>query len=207
MTFGAFMNKQILAFGLIGCIFLMSGMSPPLKRNKVDTKAVNELIKAVFSGNRTLILNADPSIINQQSSGGSTVLCAVALYGRSDIVKAVLDKGADVNKACKEGFTPVHYAAWKCHFGILVELLKYKPDLDVFDKRGWAPLHYAVIAGHYQSVRLLLEAGASVGILTSKGNTPLHYAVWADRGDIVELLLAYKADRDKENDAGASPIG
>jgi ankyrin repeat protein len=81
--------------------------------------------------------------------------------GNIDIVKLLITKGADVNKAAYAGFTPLHYAAYNNQLKIAILLIDYGADVDAEDNQGKTPLD---IAGERNSdgiVDLLLNLGAS----------------------------------------------
>ena len=61
--------------------------------------------------------------------GGSTALCSAAYRGYVDIVKALLDKGADADKArTDDGSTPLVMAAFNGHVDVVKALLDKGAD-------------------------------------------------------------------------------
>ncbi len=96
-----------------------------------------------------------------------------------EIVKELLDRGANVNATDENGNTPLHWAAKNVHTDI-VELLidTYHVDVNIQNEWGNTPLHTAAFYGHPNVVSLLIKKGANVNAQTSGPRlTPLHYVV------------------------------
>lgn len=77
------------------------------------------------------------------------------------IVKALIENGADVNKADQTGMTPLIYAANYGRTESLQEILGAGADVNKKTSLK-SPLFYAVKAGSVQGVKLLLNAGANI---------------------------------------------
>ena len=94
-----------------------------------------------------------------------TPLHAAAVFGHTGIVGALLDEGANPNKAATSGEIPLHKAVRYGHKDVVQILLDSGADIN---KKGgcWdeTPLHYA--AGSYygdpEMVQLLINGGAEV---------------------------------------------
>jgi len=97
------------------------------------------------------------------------------LVSINNIMRLLLDKGADINVKGYLGQPPLHIA---CEARIL--------------KRGW---------GHIELVKLLLEKGAGINDNCMDGKTPLHYACEKKNKEIVNLLLENGAMFDFEDES------
>ncbi len=77
------------------------------------------------------------------------------------------------------GWTPLHFAAFKGDLEVLELLLSKGVPTDCRDKRNkWTPLHYAAAHGHSRLVAPLIKAGADPNAISGPDcNTPLHIAV------------------------------
>jgi hypothetical protein len=74
-----------------------------------------------------------------------------------EIVKLLLDKGADVNLTDKYGNTPLHLAASDGHIEIVKLLLEKGSDVNSKRRNdGTTPLYWAALNGHIEIVKLLL---------------------------------------------------
>jgi len=154
---------------------------------------------------------------------GDTPLHAAAAAHRRDMLKALLQEGANVAAVNRRGATPLHYAADggpdspasnpKAQSETISLLMDAGAKPDAFDKSGVAPLHRAVRNRCAAAVDCLLQKGAAVSLKNKSGSTPLHLAVQntgksgsasheakALQQEIIKLLLragANPKDRDR----------
>ncbi len=90
-----------------------------------------------------------------------------------DIVKTMLDKGANIDVQGQTGRTMTHLAVEYKDDKLLELILKYKPDMEVRDENGYTPLCRAVLMDNLELVDRLLDQGANPNITNSKGWTIL----------------------------------
>jgi len=138
--------------------------------------------------------------INQQRADGWTLLHESILNGDGEAVNLLINNGADVNLAAKDGWTPLHAASSGFvgnrgiqvkykeynHYEIFRILLDSGADINARTEDGWTPLHCAVInayTGYRQSestslnrIKDLITAGADLEARDENGRTPLHWA-------------------------------
>ena len=87
---------------------------------------------------------------------------AAARRGDTAAVKALLDKGVDVNSKTRYGATALAYACDKGHVEVVKLLIERGADVNVKDTfYGEVPLGWALSHGHAQVVKLLLDKGAA----------------------------------------------
>jgi len=96
-----------------------------------------------------------------------------AFGGKTDEVKALLEKGADVNCRNKDGTTPLHLATATGHTKCANVLIAYGADIEARDKQGGTPLAVAAVTAHPAMVELLLSHGAKADTKDNDGKTPL----------------------------------
>ena len=85
-------------------------------------------------------------------------ICKVAETGDLKGVKALVERGADINsKAWYYGKTPLHHAAETSRFEIVQFLVESGADKEAKDKRDQTPLHFAAEDGHLDIVKFLAE--------------------------------------------------
>lgn len=119
---------------------------------------------------------------------GDTALHVAAAGHRVEIVKLLLEAGADVNASKNHRRAqPLHYAAdgylenpnWaaKLQVATIRLLLGAGADLHAQDKNGATPLHRAVRTRCAAAVKILLDAGADATLRNKPGSTPFHLAV------------------------------
>jgi ankyrin repeat protein len=124
-----------------------------------------------LGGIRALLdAGADPDTLLDRDrvvNGYMSPLHYAVVMNERQIVKILLDAGADVNLVDEWGKTPLHEAA----FGtVRVE----QPDAEI-------PL-------------MLIDAGADVNARTDSNNTPLHIAAYAGHNSVAQALLRHGAD-------------
>jgi len=107
--------------------------------------------------------------------------------GHAEVVELLLAKGADPNKANKDGETPLFDASGQGHVEVVELLLAKGADPNKEDKDGWTPLFWACRYPHVEVVELLLKAGADVNQLDNLERTPLTI-LDEDCTEIAELL-------------------
>jgi len=138
-------------------------------------------------------------------SDGSTLLISAIREGRVDSVRALLEGGADPNRAGPDGATPVHAAAFSGQPELLRLLLAHGGDPDARNARtGATPLVQALLSPQAGLYAVLLEAGADPSLASRSGDTPLHVAARTNNGAAILALLEHGAPPLAENSHGAS---
>ena len=138
---------------------------------------------------------------------GRTPLHKAAFKGNTEIVKMLLEAGANPNKADKEAKTPLHEAVISGRRPEIVKLLldtgadPTKADLD-----GRTPLYWAALMGHKNMVKFLLDAGILPTKADHGGRTPLFHAVLLGNTEMVNLFLDAGADPTKADLRGNTPL-
>ena len=116
-------------------------------------------------------------------------LMLAALRGHLELVKKLIDRGADVNKT---GWTPLHYAATNGHLEIINLLLEKHAYIDAESPNGTTPLMMAAHYGSAAGVKLLLEAGADASLKNQLGMTAIDFANKANRREAAEMIAAVR---------------
>lgn len=135
-----------------------------------------------------------------------TPLIRTAAYGRIEVVKLLLEKGADVNKHNEGGETPLHYAALHGHVKVMQILLDHGADPTKKGTGCGTPMQWAGRAGQIGAIKVLMSYGVSVNQPGTDGITALHEAVEHDHPDTVRFLLANGAEVDSRLEYGCTPF-
>ena len=80
--------------------------------------------------------------------------------GLTNIVKWIIDAGADVNTQNQIWWTALMYASFNGHKDVVKLLLDNGADVDAKDTDGWTALMYASTNGYEDIVDLLKKHGA-----------------------------------------------
>ena len=90
-----------------------------------------------------------------------TPLMEATKAGHNRVVKILLDKGANIDKAAYwSRWTPLHYAAYYDRIYVVNLLLDEGAEVDEADDMGCSPLFRAAQSGCKDVVKVLLERGA-----------------------------------------------
>jgi hypothetical protein len=123
---------------------------------------------------------------------GNTALMKAAASGNAEVIRILLETGADPNARNKKGETALMAAAKSYrHCGdTMLLLIENGADLNAQDERGRTALHHAV-AGKCaaEAVGLLIAHGTDLNVPDDKGSCPLHLAARAGAYDLAETLL------------------
>ncbi len=109
--------------------------------------------------------------------------------GYTEIVQALLAKGADVNAKKKYGNTALMYAAERGSTDIIQALLANGTNANAKNLEGETALMFAVKLGHTETVQALLAYGADVNAKDNYyGRTALTLASMKNHTQIANLL-------------------
>lgn len=102
--------------------------------------------------------------------------------------------------------TPLHFAAGRGSYKIVVELLNVGAKADMPDEFGWTPLHEACAHGHADIVALFIDAHTNLEVISKKHKAPLHLAAYHSKKAVLKLLLDAGANREVRNERGETPL-
>lgn len=114
--------------------------------------------------------------------------CAVT-FGHVQVVKTLLDHGADTNLTDEGMFTALHLATTHDQSDIIELLLEAGADINQKDVYGMTPLHTAAWGGEMRIVALLIASGGPISALDNARRTPLHLACAAGHVEVAACLL------------------
>ncbi|CAG8905457.1 unnamed protein product [Penicillium egyptiacum] len=109
--------------------------------------------------------------------------------GHLEVIKVLLDDGAEVTVTDNDGWTPVNAASSNRHLEVVKLLLENGADIGVANNDGWTPLYSAASNCHLEVVKLLLNQGANISVVDKRGCTALHIAAEDGHVDVVKLLF------------------
>uniref|UniRef100_A0A8C4F0U9 Euchromatic histone-lysine N-methyltransferase 2 n=1 Tax=Dicentrarchus labrax TaxID=13489 RepID=A0A8C4F0U9_DICLA len=123
-----------------------------------------------------MLLETGQVDVNAQDSGGWTPIIWAAEHKHVDVIKALLNRGADVTINDKELNVCLHWAAYAGNVDIAELVLNSGCSLTSVNMHGDTPLHIAAREGYLECVTLFLSRGADIDIMNREGDTPLTLA-------------------------------
>ena len=102
-------------------------------------------------------------------------LSMAAKYGHEEVVRLLLDHGADPNKANPRGRTALHVAAQRGHASIVKTLIDGGGMVNYADGEGQTALHIVARMGSRGMYKFLVENGANEMMRDNMGWEPLYY--------------------------------
>ena len=170
---------------------------------------MNKLLKAAEKGdaNKVAKFIKKGADVNFSDNVGWTPLYRAAIKGHVEVVKMLLDAGADIEKTTS-GITPLCWAADNGKTEVVKLLLERGANVNAIGKKNAPALYHAADIGYKDLVNVLLENGADVNVQTDDEYrwTPLHVAVSSrfspygvknqeeNRAEIVRFILESGAD-------------
>jgi len=127
----------------------------------------------------------------------TALLCACCVSDNASCAAVLLEHGADVDAADKNGVRSLHLAAMQGDTLLVQALLEgskaadgvtYKPELDAVDGQGRTPLLCAVMEGHLEVVQALVASGCDVQAKDSQGADAMEWATDLEHDDIAAAL-------------------
>ena len=139
------------------------------------------------------LLDHDPTLVRAIAPDGFFGLSLAAFFGQPDVVRALIDRGADVNRRAEHEqirVTPLHAASAGNDTEIVRMLLDAGADVNATQPGGFTPLMSAAQNGNAEMVELLLERGADASAATDDGRTAATIARDAGHTPIAEAVEA-----------------
>ena len=141
--------------------------------------------------------------VNQRERD-SYLINSACYRGNLDMVRFLIDKGADVNVVAGDGGTPLFWAAGSDNNGELVQLLlDHGARIDVKNKAGTTPYEKAVYRAiskgdNFEVLKVFLDQGIDVDTAPEEGPaagyTPLMGAVINNQAKLTKFLLDHGAN-------------
>jgi ankyrin repeat protein len=139
--------------------------------------------------------------------GPFTALFFAARYGNAQMIRSLVERGAEINTRGLHGNTPLLEAAdhngpagrlpWAALSGTVKLLIELGADPRLSNQTGRSILHslaYNQAPECPELIELLIERGADVNSKDENGRTPLNTAAWSGLEGVAETLIRHGAD-------------
>ena len=121
-------------------------------------------------------------------------------------VRALLQKGVDVNASQVDGTTALHWAAYNEDAETVALLLRARANVNAVNRYGVPPLALVCTNGNAAIVKMLLDAGADANATMKGGETVLMLASRSGNAEAVKALLARGAKHDARERHGQTAL-
>jgi uncharacterized protein len=164
------------------------------RHQELGERLIQEAMLGQLQAVRQLI--ADGADIDFANAKGFTPLMAAAHWKRLDVVRFLLENGADEKLVEREtGMNALMYACLSGSREALELLLETSRGVNGTDCYGRTVLMMAVATGKVDAVKMLVKAGADINAQDALGNTALDLAVRGERQGVTSFLSSKGALR------------
>lgn len=134
-------------------------------------------------------------------------LFAAAFNGDAAVVRALLTKGADLERRDGAGRTALHVAAYQSHDDIVRLLARNGADMNALEDQAYDIVTIASVANDAGLLKVALENGASARNVTSPyDGTALIAAAHLGHHEVVRILIRNGAPLDHVNNLGWTAV-
>jgi ankyrin repeat protein len=138
-----------------------------------------------------LLLNNGANLNNVTKLG--TPLLSAVQQNFIEMVKLLVERGADVNLQNENGTTPLIKACFNEFFEIAKYLVENNADINRSDKEGFTPLMFAAGKGNEKLSEYLIDRSADINSENRDGITALFLAASGSYEESTKLLLMREA--------------
>ncbi|HUU38846.1 MAG TPA: ankyrin repeat domain-containing protein [Candidatus Desulfaltia sp.] len=153
------------------------------------------------------LVEKDPALIKAKDENGRTPLHFAAQGEHLDVLRYLVDKGADLNVLDDNGIAPLLTLAARGQTEAAHLLIDKGADIDIKNPVKQTPLNLAAEYGLEGMVKLLIDKGANIENKHAYGRTPLVGAA-RERGNInvIRMLLDAGADINSSDKWGETAL-
>lgn len=168
----------------------------------LNDNGLTPLMVAVRAGRKEIVLwliqqGAKVNAVTKRENG--TALLGACDRGHVDVIRVLVEHGANVNHADSQGWTPLLAALSQNQTATAQYLITNGANIDVQLRNGRSALMVAAERGNAELVQLLIEKGASINHTDEGGEHALLEATIAGRTDVVSLLVKKGAALDLQD--------
>lgn len=141
------------------------------------------------------ILDKQPYLLNTLALDGFSALSLACFFGHLEVVKELLERGADMNLAAnnESKIYPIHAATASTNLDIIRLLLSNGTDVNAAQHGGFRAIHSATMHGNLAMLKLFLHYNAEINVKTDTGITPLRFAMENEHNECSLILRLYGA--------------
>lgn len=188
---------------------ILARYQPPFNDDDIETPPIHQMAITGFI-DIIKILHKNKHKIDSQNKDGLTPFLYAVMYNHDDIVRYLIDNGADPSYCGRHNrYNPFNIAIKNRSFSVLKILLeKSRAALSKSDINMRYPIHQALLYNDIPTEYVLdVMLGSDMNKKDVFGNTALHYLLtFHDWKNFTEILKKVKLDIFKNDSKGRKPI-
>jgi ankyrin repeat protein len=149
-------------------------MARPGRPNKTDQRVEN-ISYDIRDGNNESVKSILSEVgIDALDGYQRTSLIWAAFYNNTELLKWLIDNGANINHQDRNGFSALHFVANENCFNASMILINNNAELELKDSNGNTPLMNAIFNSNddYKIITLFIDSGANLDNLNNHEMTP-----------------------------------
>ena len=146
------------------------------------------------------------SYVDFRDAIGGTPLMGAAYKGKVQVVKSLIERGADPSLMDNRGWNSLHVAANGGDADIIDLIHTQVPNIESKTGDGCTPLMIAAFNSKLHAVKWFLEKGATVTREANSGANALHFAAEGGDTDIIDLIHTHLLNIESKTSQGRTPL-
>eukprot|EP00300_Choanocystis_sp_HF-7_P011331 c17415_g1_i3.p1 GENE.c17415_g1_i3~~c17415_g1_i3.p1 ORF type:complete len:162 (+),score=35.76 c17415_g1_i3:32-517(+) len=153
------------------------------------------MLTAIKQGNEAVVrssLEINPELIHQSAQYGMTPLMNASMLGQTNILKVLIEYGADLNVKGKGGMTALMYAAFQNHVEVVQLLIASGADVTIRSDKNRTALGLAKDNGKTKVVEVIkkmIQDRVQAFLLGTHGRLGRSSCVQTLPIDMLEMIL------------------
>ncbi|MGZ3690945.1 MAG: ankyrin repeat domain-containing protein [Pseudobdellovibrio sp.] len=180
--------KLKILFAIVVCAFLSACASDDSNVRHSIPDADSDCMQFIFKGKTEDFKAAGNRCLIHRSENEGSMLMIAAQKGNVELVKYLIEKGANVNSVNITKQSALHLAVLNHHLDI-VEILKANGAEIKQNSFGITPLMSAVQLGNFEMVQALEPTFEDINLLADDGWTAIYFAIRRRDKQIFDYIL------------------
>ncbi|KAF1332035.1 Serine/threonine protein kinase, partial [Globisporangium splendens] len=152
------------------------------------------------------LLNEGACVNAVERYGQAPPISIATRHGCVDVLRLLLERGADVDTVCDRGETPLFIATRQRDVRCVRVLIEFGATVNILSYDGQTPVSIAIYSHEIEILTVLVASGMYNNMTDRRGETPLFIACACGNKAAVKLLLAGGALPDIANSEGETPL-